>query len=398
MEGDNTRDTFDQHNLEDFLDTSDDEYESAGPEQRNAERILHLIYVLSANTCTKQDIFERLRDYYTIDVERISSNHSASRNASQMLRRDFLFLKNMGYEIKEERKISEATRYCLTKGSGPTIPLLFSQEELALMATLYTMFVHPNSQTTIDVTKPLSTQTFRHPFAHDILFFIERLTRTLTSEQKSYFEKRVRRPPLYLDNEVVTEQLPYRATIDTINDAIARRRQIQFDYASSSVAHNVTRHQHVDPYYLAQQDGHIYLVGFSNDPANPRKNRIFEWRVERIKRDSINLQNDTVSGTRTSQPITFRYWADSSLAKSGLSQRWITHEIEREEVVGQGRQQRHRLLIRAQAYNEWRIIQQLHKYGDKVELIDPPRLLNQMRQEVKRIYELYFQSGQDTLL
>ena len=395
MDNENDIQSLGQHDVEFFLDLSDDEHENIGPEQRNAERILHLIYILSANTCTQQDIFERLRDYYPVE-EPIKVRHPTSRNAYYMLRRDFLFLKNMGYEIIKEQKTSGTPLYSLMKGSGPTIPLLFSQEELALTAALYTMFVHPNSQAPIDLTRPLSTQSFRHPFSQDILLFIERLTRTLTPEQKSYFEKCVHKPLLYLDNEVVTEYLPHRATIDTINEAMTRRQQIQFDYASTSVAHYVTKHEHVDPYYFAQQDGHIYFVGFSHDPANPRKNRIFEWRVDRIKIESVKPQHDTVSGVRTPRPITFHYWADSSLAKSGLSQRWITHEIEREEVVGEGRQQRRRLLIRAQAYNEWRIIQQLHKYGDKVELIDPPQLLNQMRQEVKRMYELYFQSGQDT--
>jgi len=392
MDNENDTQSLGQHGVEFFLDLSDDEHETIGPEQRNAERILRLLSALSGNTCTQQDIFERLRDYYSIDEEPMNVRHTTSRKAYQMLRRDVLFLKNMGYEITKEQITGGATHYSLAKGSGPTIPQLFSQEELALMATLYTMFVHPNNQPPIDLTKPLSTQSFRHPFAQDISLFIERLTRTLTPEQKSYFEKCVQRPLLYFDSEVVTEHLCYRAAIDVINGAISRRQQIQFDYASTSVASNVTKHEHVDPYHLAQQDGHIYLVGYSHDPANPRKNRIFEWRVDRIKTESIKLQHNIVSGVRTPRLITFHYWADRSLAKSGLSQRWITHEIEREEVVGEGRQRRHRFLIRAQAYNEWRIIQQLHKYGDKVELIDPPELLNQMRQEVKRMYELYFES------
>lgn len=392
MDNKNDIQSLDQHGVEFFLDLSDDEHETSGPEQRNAERILHLLSLLSGSPCTQQDIFERLRDFYSIDEEPMNVRHTTSRKAYQMLRRDILFLKNMGYEITKEQQTSGTTCYSLIKGSGPTIPQLFSQEELALMAALYTLFVHPNNQPPIDLTKPLSTQSFRHPFAQDILLFIERLTRTLPPGQKSYFEKCVQKPLLYLDSEVVTEYLPHRSTIDAINGAITRRQQIQFDYASTSVASSVTKHGHVDPYYLAQQDGHIYLVGYSHDPANPRKNRIFEWRVDRIKAESIKLQHNVVSGVRTPRLITFRYWADRSLAKSGLSQRWVTHEIEREEVIGEGRQQRHRLLIRAQAYNEWRIIQQLHRYGDKVELIDPPELLNQMRQEVKRMYELYFNS------
>ncbi len=356
MNNENDIQSLAQQDVKFFLELSDDEHENNGPEQRNAERLLHLLSLLSSNTCTQQDIFERLRDFYSIDEELMNVRHTTSRKAYQMLRRDFLFLQNMGYEIIKEQITSGTTHYSLVKGLGPTIPLLFSQEELALMATLYTMFVHPNNQPPLDLIKPLSTQSFRHPFAQDILLFIERLTRGLTPDQKSHFQKYVKRPLLYLDNEVVTEYFSHRVTIDLINDAIARNQQIQFNYASTSVANYVTKHEHVDPYYLVQHDGQIYLIGYSYDPANPRKNRIFEWRVDRIKTESLKLQHNTISGVRTPRLITFHYWADSSLAKSSLSQRWITHEIVREEVVSEGPKQRRRLLIRAQAYNEWRII------------------------------------------
>ena len=194
----------------------------------------------------------------------------------------------------------------------------------------------------------------------------------------------------------MTEYQPHRTTIDTINKAIERRQQLTFHYASSPPSQSTTIHSQVNPYYLVQQDGHIYLVGNSYDPNSKYKNRIFEWRVDRIKGDTIQLQHGTIDASHHPQAITFRYWADSSLVKGELSRRWLSYEIEREEISGEGKQKRHRFLIRAEAYNEWRIIQQLHKYGDKVELIEPPELLRQMRQEVKRMYDLYFQSGPDT--
>ncbi|MFL5628531.1 MAG: helix-turn-helix transcriptional regulator [Ktedonobacteraceae bacterium] len=382
------------HDVE-LEEMADDEHERSSPEQRNAERILRLIHLLSVNECTQISIFERLRDYYPLDAESDDIGRT-TRTAYQMLRRDLLFLENMGYEIKKKQDTGGTTRYTLLEGSGPVSPLLFKQEELAILATLYTLFIDPNRQSSIDVKQPLSAQVLRHPFAQDMLQLIERLTVALSPQQKSYFEQCVQKPLIYFNLEAVTDYIPHRATIDTIVQAISRRQQLYFEYGSTPFPRNLTTHGQVDPYYLIQQDGHIYLVGYSHDTSNPRKNRIFEWRVDRIKAESIKLQPDTVSSVHRPRPITFRYWADISIAKSGLSQRWITHEIEREETVGEGRQQRRRLLVRAQAYNDWRIIQQLHKYGDKVELIAPPELLKQMRQEVKRMYDLYFQSGQDT--
>lgn len=382
----------DRSDIEDFDRDDDDQHEVSSPEQRNAERILRLIHLLSANTCTCQDIFERLRDYYPVDT----SQGSSSRAAYGMLRRDLLFLEHMGYEVHREQETKGTTGYSLVQGTGPVSPPLFKQEELAVLAMLYTLFLDPNKLSSVDLRQPLSTQAFRHPFAHDILSLIERFTSKLAPEQKSYFERCVQKPRLYCNLEAVTEYHPHRTTIDIINKAIDRRQQLKFDYTSSPPSHSVTIHTHVNPYYLVQQDGHIYLIGYSYDPNSKYKNRIFEWRVDRIKGDTIELQHNTIDTIHHPKAITFHYWADRSIVKGELSQRWLTYEIEREETIGEGRQKRQRFLIRAQAYNEWRIIQQLHKYGDKVELIDPPELLKQMRREVKHMYDLYFKPGQDT--
>ena len=97
-----------------------------------------------------------------------------------------------------------------------------------------------------------------------------------------------------------------------------------------------------------------------------------------------------IDGERRRRPVEFSYWIDGSIAKSGLSQRWLTHTVEREEAyIDEDGKQRRRILVRAKAYNEWRIIQQMHKYGDKAELVSPPELRERMRKEVERMYGNY---------
>jgi predicted DNA-binding transcriptional regulator YafY len=144
-------------------------------------------------------------------------------------------------------------------------------------------------------------------------------------------------------------------------------------------------HEHVDPYYIVHQDGHLYLIGYSH-----KTNSVLEYRIDRINAESLKIQPDTIDVVRRRHPIEFSYWIDASIAKSGLSQRWLTHTIEREEsyIDEQGKTRR-RVLVRAKAYSEWRIIQQLHKYGDKVELVDPPKLREWMKKEVERMYKFY---------
>lgn len=375
-----------------FTDFNDEPIDTSSPKSVNMERLLHLIHLLFANECSQQDIFERLKDYYRIDNSNDKSVRTSTRNAYRMLNRDMHFLEKVGYEIQKQRHANNTIQYILAKGSAPITPFFFNRSELDTLALLHTLFADPTKYTQADASYPLPLQAPRTPFADEILVLIERLTARLPQEEKKYFDRRVKKPYIYFNLHSATDYLPHRDIIETIVDAILKRRQIRFDYASMRLQQGTTPHEKVDPYYIIYQDGHLYLFGFSHDPYNAWRNRFFEWRIDRIKADSIKLQNDTIDATRRRHPIEFRYWIDASIARGGgLSQRWLSQTIEREEVVGEGRQQKHRLLVRAQDYDEWRIIQQLHKYGDKVELIDPPALRDKMRQEVERMYNLYHQ-------
>jgi hypothetical protein len=399
---DNDRTSAEEQIFGDFDDfeavEEEEEYDSSAPTYGHAERILQLIHLLGSNTCTFKAIFERMEDYYSIDGIADSDRRKATRAPYWTLRRDMRFLKNIGYQIQQSQDANKVKEYTLVKGSGPVHPILFKQTELDILALLYTLFVSPTQVSTIDTKQPLSSHIFRHPLAQDTLLLIERLIAMFPPEQKAYFEKQMRTPILYFNLDTVTNYLPHRATIDTIAHALSSHQQLRFGYISSSFSQSTTTHQQVDPHYIVQLDEHLYLVGYSHAPDNPRKNRIFEWRIDRIKAESIQVQPNRMSlitGGQPRRPITFRYWADASIAKGGLSQRWLSQTVEQEEIVGEGRQRRHRLLVQAQAYDGWRIIQQLHKYADKVELIDPPELRELMRQEVKRMYDIYFQSGQN---
>jgi len=205
----------------------------------------------------------------------------------------------------------------------------------------------------------------------------------LSPEQKREFERWVGKPFVYLNIDMVTDYLPHRATIDTIVRAITQRRQIQFEY--TSLHQRPIYHEHVDPYYIVHQDGHLYLIGY-----NHKSQKVLEYRIDRINPDTIKPQPDMIDVVRRRYPIEFEYWIDGSIAKSGLSQRWLWQTSEREEAyVDEQGKQRSKVLVRAKAYSEWRIIQQMLKYGDKVELVGPPHLRDEMRKVVQRMANFY---------
>lgn len=374
---------LDEAELSDLL--SDEEADSSGPRYETTERIFRLLHLLTVNNnCTRQDIFERLRDYYNVSESDDPVVSSSSQRAGKMLLRDIKFLEKMGYEIHKSR-IGRRLHYSLIKGSGPTSVFLFNQTELDVLILLHTLFADPTKYAQVDATEPLPSPSSRNPFAEDIQSLIERLAATLPAEQKKYFDRWVRKPFLYFNLDTVTDYLPHRATIDITLQAISHRQQLRFEYASMHRQQGATPHESVDPYYILHQEGHLYLIGYSH-----KMNTFYEYRIDRIKAESIKRLPRMIDGERRQRPIEFSYWIDGSIAKSGLSHRWLSQTIEREEIyIDEQGKQKSRVLVRAKAYSEWRIIQQLHKYADKVELVDPPKLRERMRQEVERMYRLY---------
>ena len=375
--------SFDELNENDVLETSSDvQVINAGPKYETTERVFRLLHFLTANDCSRDDIFGRLKDYYKIGDDDDPKVKASSQRAGRMLGRDLQFLKKMGYQIEESRA-DNVTRYSLVKGTGPGGTFLLNQSELDALVLLHALFADPTKYAQIDATHPLPAQPPRNPFAEEILLLIERLAATLSAEQKKYFDRWARKPYVYFNMDTVTDYLPHRITIDVIVKAVSRRQQIRFEYAS--LLRQKILHEHIDPYYIVHQDGHLYLIGYSH-----KTNSFLEFRIDRIEAESVKMEPDMIDGERRRRPVEFSYWIDGSIAKSGLSQRWLTHTVEREEAyIDEDGKQRRRILVRAKAYNEWRIIQQLHKYGDKAELVGPPELRERMRKEVARMYGYY---------
>ncbi len=378
-----TVDSLDETELLEILDGGKQQ-NSIAPKQ--VERILHLLHLLTLNECTREDIFERLKDFYKVDASRGPKIRATSQSAGKMLSRDIQALEQIGYEINRSG-VGNATRYSLVKGSGPFSAFLFSQTELDTLILLHTLFADPAKYAPVDATHPLPAPPPHNPFAEEIVTLVERLISTLLPDQKQYFDRWVRKPFVYFNMDTVTDYVPHRDTIDALVKFISARQQIQFEYVSMKRRQGTTLHEEVDPYYIFHQEGHLYLIGYSHKTSS-----FLEYRVDRIKCGSIkpSPQHRLIDVERRRRPIEFRYWLDGSIAKSGLSQRWLSQTVEREEVyIDEHGNQRSRVLVLAQAYSEWRILQQMHKYGDKAELVDPPELREKMRQEVERICRLY---------
>jgi predicted DNA-binding transcriptional regulator YafY len=368
-------DFADEEIEEDFLD----ELESrTSPRYEDAERIIRLLTALSLRNYTRGDVFERIPGYNN-GCGRDDDN--ALERARKKLERDLRFLARMGYTIGKAGRGVDAI-YSLARGSQSNFNFFFDQSEVIVLSWLSTLFMAP---TTMVQCTALEVVPQRHPFAEDILALVSRFVATLPPDQKRYFERLVQRPAIYFNLNAVVDYTPFRAAIDKITQAIWLGRRIRFHYSAGYRPQGAVPHDEVDPHYIMYLDGHFYLLGYSYERSN-----FFELRLDRMDTQSIKLRSESINRSRTRPVITFRYWAEEKLARSDLSQRWLSHEIERRDVYFQDeRGKRRGVIVKATAPSRWRIIQQLHKYAETVKLLDPPYLCEQMEAEVERMHMMY---------
>jgi predicted DNA-binding transcriptional regulator YafY len=365
--------------------SSNEEHEAGQPVSEKerfcmVERLIRLISLLSVRTCTRREILEHLRDFYCIGS---FPDEQTPRAAYRRLERDLRMLQQVGYEIQKIRGGNKPTLYKLINGSGPYTPRLFSEQEVDILALLYTMFTDPTRHAPVDPQQPLPMPQ-RPPFADEILHCIKQLADGFSPDQRRRFDRRAGRPYIYFNIAPVTDYRPYQAIIEKLVKAITGRQQIRFLYTSLQQSEPIP-HERVDPYYIVQLEGHFYLIAY-----NHGENSCLEYRLERIQAESLELLPSLIDVERRRHPTEFRFWLDSRLANAGLSQRWLKQVIEREEAyVDREGHNRRRMLIRATAYNEWRVVRQMLAYGDKVEVIEPSELRERMRQEIARMARLY---------
>lgn len=366
-------------------DSLDDD--SSSSKQESTERFLLLIRMLTANVCTRKDVFGHLSVYYKIDTSNEETLAASHRQANRIFERDIKFLDELGYEIEKNLTAEDkrVIRYHIVPGTGPGTQFLFTQSELDTLIVIYSLFTDPTKNVQSQAAQLLPAQPSRHPFSEQVLALIERFVALLPEKQRIQFDQSVRKPYIYFNIAPVTDYLPHRVIIDFIVTAIADRRSISFLYSSSRGKKTPTPHERVDPYYITHIDGHFYLIGYSYRTEN-----FYEYRIDRIIEESLERQPYSIDLTRQRNPIEFRYWADEDLVHGGLSQRWLSQSVERdEEYIDENNRKRRRFLVRATDYSEWRIRQQLRRYANKVELIEPQYLRDLMRHDLQQTLSPY---------
>ena len=350
--------------------------------KHTATRILRLLILLQNNICTRQEILEHLRPLYDPDSQ-YHPLHPLPPSAKRMLERDLTFLKHdMGFTIDSQRqRQTEVARLHIAPDANRLGLLLLLDQEVTTLALLKNLFAAPTQfDTTLPQTPPRPP---RHPFAADIDNLVTRLASTLSPEQQATFAKTANAPVVFLNMDAVNDYVTHRVVIERLAQLIKSRVQIRFTYQSQDSAQPHEVHP-VDPLFISSMEGHFYLYVYNHFVDDYR-----EYRIDRITAASITSLHTPVPALPPRQFIEFHYWIDARLLRDGGSERWWQQVEEQRKIAIIDGQPVERALVRAVAFSEWRIIQQLHRYGPRVELVAPDHLRQRMRQELEATLRLY---------
>ena len=264
---------------------------------------------------------------------------------NRQFQRDIRALRAMGYGVRHER----ATRqYHLT--ISPHLEL--DDDEVEALALIRESF---------EATGPKAAEVGR---------VLEKIAAALPEAQKQGF---YRKPPLALNLKPAIDYRPHAANIRLLEQKIAQGQLVRFNYQSSGES-KLVLHRQVEPYELQFFDRHFYLIGYSREFQN-----VLEFRIDRIR--DLEPLTARFGGRKTRRTLAFKYRLSAKVARSGVSERFldqkVLHYLDGDPVVS------------AEGYSEFRILQDLMRYRDQAELLEPPDLRQKMREVVRKMWEMY---------
>jgi len=297
-------------------------------------RIKALRELLHKGNYTKKEIFKSLPHYYEEGVA-----------GDRRLGRDIRALRELGSNILIDK---HTHIYSLEEKSF----LHLRDGEVRALSVI---------RDTFDALKPLSL---------DVLPVLERIVLALPEGQRHLFHRQV---PISILLKPASDYHPYLETIHLLTTAIEKERKVRFVYPAIDTGRPLT-HIGVEPYGIQFFDRQFYCIGLS-----PQAPEIMEFRIDRIK--DIELMPGKASKRRKRATVQFTYRLSQRIARMGVSERFMNQQIHPQDDGG--------VIVQAEGYSEFRIIQEILRYGEQAEIIDPPDLREKMTQVVQDMSHLY---------
>ena len=208
------------------------------------------------------------------------------------------------------------------------------------------------------------------PISIDVLPVLEKVISALPEEQRGLYD---RRAPISISLQPARDYRSSSNFIHLLSAAIEKQRKVRFVYPALDDGRPIT-HVGVEPFDIQFFDRQFYFVGFS-----PQASEIMEFRIDRLKQ--LELMPGKTSHYRRRTTVQFTYHLSQQIVRTGISERFLNQQI---SIQKDGS-----AIIQAEGYSEFRIIQNMLRYGEQAEIIHPPYLRERMKQVVEAMSVLY---------
>lgn len=138
-------------------------------------------------------------------------------------------------------------------------------------------------------------------------------------------------------------------------------------------------HERTEPYELEYRDGHWYYTAFIFD-----LNTFLDYRVDRIQPGTLRKEHDRFyPGGRQRPGVKVRYWISPMLARHGSLSARLREQHATMLDNDQG------AIVEGSARSLWWARRLLLGYGEQVKALDPPELVQMMRETMAATSRLY---------
>jgi predicted DNA-binding transcriptional regulator YafY len=208
------------------------------------------------------------------------------------------------------------------------------------------------------------------PKSTDVLAALDKVSAALPESARRLY---ARHTPLAIPLRPAVDYGAHRRTLRVLEDAVAQGRKVSFEYPALDDG-TPEWHEGVEPYEVQFFDRHFYVIGFS--PARPQ---IMEFRLDRLRRVEVLPARTARPRKRATYPFVYRLSA--RLARQGVSERFLNQRVQAQPDGS--------AIVHAEGYSEFRIVQDLLRYGEQAELLSPPRLRSRMARVAAALARLY---------
>lgn len=201
------------------------------------------------------------------------------------------------------------------------------------------------------------------------------------------------RPGLALELRDLDREAPPQI-IDTVRQAIERRRVLGFIYLSPRYDDQRPRRVEMEPHELAHEEGHWYLRGHVRAMQTPTgwiyPARARRFRVSYIQAEGLEIRPEKLPLTpRPRRTFQIRYRLHPDLARGHISARFDDTTV---CLLDDGWAE-----VTATAHDEFHVAQTLFRYADKCVVLEPPEVVEMVRAWLWGMLKLYEESreGED---